>query len=254
MNFERLKFWKKQNIIEFYCHPALKGVIPEPTPAIKNLPKWYKNLSSECIKTENGIIRDNFGAPAMSAKMCLPMLDAMNLGFTIPLCSDLRIKSNHDNSQIMVLHNQNIKYKPYDFHTKEQVGGKGIIKQKQGDILKFNNPWIIKTAPGWSTLFIPPLNNFDNPFTAFAGVVDTDVFYSPVNFPVMWNLPNADITIKSKTPIVTVIPFKRNSITKKLIIKKFDDDIFAKVNMTEKIMEFRSQYYTHELRKRNEND
>jgi hypothetical protein len=61
-------------IIEFYCHPNLEGIIPEPKAAVKNLPEWFKDLAPTHGDED---FRDAFGNKAMSAKKCLPMLDAM---------------------------------------------------------------------------------------------------------------------------------------------------------------------------------
>ena len=42
-------------------------------------------------------------------------------------------------------------------------------------VLKFVNPWVVKTPPGYSALFVPPLNRIETPFTFFSGVVETVV-------------------------------------------------------------------------------
>ena len=39
-------------------------------------------------------------------------------------------------------------------------------------IVKFINPWVVKTPPGYSTLFLPPLNQFDVPFQVISGLVE----------------------------------------------------------------------------------
>jgi hypothetical protein len=71
VKFQKLKFWDNP-IIEFYCHPELYGIIPEPKAAVKNLPDWFKNL-----EPSYGEGRDSFGNKTMSAKKCLPLLDGM---------------------------------------------------------------------------------------------------------------------------------------------------------------------------------
>ena len=90
------------------------------------------------------------------------------------------------------------------------------------------NPWIIKTPPGYSTLFLPPLNNSDDRFNIIPGIVDTDSFNVHINFPIVINgdkYPSLETTIKKGTPYVQVIPFKRdnwkmkiNSINQKDIV------------------------------------
>ena len=63
------KFFKKTPIIEFYCHPDLEGIIPEPKPASKYIAEWYKKIPAFIPNT-----RDAFGANPMTAKKCIPML------------------------------------------------------------------------------------------------------------------------------------------------------------------------------------
>ena len=41
---------------------------------------------------------------------------------------------------------------------------------------KFHNYWSIRTPPGWSCLFVPPLNRPGQPFECVAGIVDTDTY------------------------------------------------------------------------------
>ena len=43
--------------------------------------------------------------------------------------------------------------------------------------LKFRCPWLIKTPPGYSTLFLPPVNRFDAPFIPFSGIVESSIVY-----------------------------------------------------------------------------
>lgn len=244
MNFSKLKFWGN-DIIKFYCVPNLYGKIPEPKPAIKNFPEWFKDLEPQHMSPKDE--RDVFGQHPMTAKMCLPMIDAMALGYYIPLAADVRVRTNHDCTQFKVHHGD---VHIVDFHDSYQVGGDHKIIKNQGRILKFINHWVIRTAPGWSTLFISPLNHFNAPFTAIAGMVDTDVYWKHVHFPVIWNVPDADMTITAGTPIVTAIPIKRDSFPKKpkvgLPTKKEIDEH----NKIDTIQKFRSHYYTYELRKK----
>lgn len=243
--FSLNKFWGNE-IIEFYCHPNLKDVIPEPRPARKDLPSWFKDLPPTC--NDNNGERDSFGNPPMSAKKCLPLLDGMSLGFTIPLGTDVHIRSNHDNSQISVV-NPPGTIVSCEFHSSDQVGGSNAIKFRHGNPLKFINHWVIKTAPGWSTLFVPPLNNYEQPFTCLSALVDTDVYPKEVNFPALLNITDADEHISAGTPLVTAIPIKREVFNlKKAPIKDMNEKQFQKLSKMSFIQNTRSHYYTHELR------
>jgi hypothetical protein len=79
-------------------------------------------------------------------------------------------------------------------------------------VLKFISPWIIKTPPGYSTLFIQPLNHFHAQIMPLAGLVETDTFYRPVAFPTLVLMqPESQLILKAGTPLVQAIPFPREA-------------------------------------------
>jgi len=76
---------------------------------------------------------------------------------------------------------------------------------------KFINKWLIKTPPGYSCLFIKPMNRVETRFDIIAGIVDTDDYVNTINFPFILNKKDEQFLIKKGEPMVQVIPFKRNS-------------------------------------------
>ncbi len=247
-----MKNWFKvwgNDVMEFYCHPDFEDIIPEPRPAVKYLPKWFKDLAP----TFDAGKRDVFGNPTMTAKKCLPMLDAMSLGFTIPLGGDLHVTTNHNCTQIELKNPP--AFAVAEFHDAGQVGGKSAFGFKHGNPIKFINRWVIKTKPGWSTLFIPPMNHFDAPFRCLAGYVDTDAYPKEVNFPGAWLVPDFDGSVPAGTPLVTAIPVKRNSFNnKKPKVRKMTDSERERIKKIQKAQESRTHHYTWELRKRKHED
>jgi hypothetical protein len=247
VNFNFLKFWQKQPIIEFFCHPDFEGIIPEPTAAGKNIPNWFKKLPGTVIQTtKDPNTGKDFNSDLMTAKRCLPLLDVMTMGYTIPLAGDLFVNTNHDCSQIEVRGPR--MFPVAEFHNNVQVGGHSSLKENHGHPLKFINRWIIKTAPGWSTLFIPPINSMDQPFTCLAGLVDTDKYPKEINFPAIWHIPDFRGKIPAGTPLVTAIPIKRNHIMNKVNIRKMNVDDLQLIEKMIKIQDSRENYYTNELR------
>jgi len=76
------------------------------------------------------------------------------------------------------------------------------------------NPWVIKTPPGYSCLFVSPLNNTDDRFSIISGIVETDTYEGEINFPIVFNgdkYPVLNTTLLKGTPYVQVIPFKRDN-------------------------------------------
>lgn len=233
------KFWGN-DVIEFYCHPELKDVIPEPRPAVKNFPEWFTSLPSE-EKSE----RDMFNTPMMTAKKCFPLLDAMSLGFSIPLCGDLHVKV--ERGQINLTNPPGLNLG--EFHNIKQVGERNAPGFPLPPV-KFINHWVIKTKPGWSTLFIPPLNHFNTHFTCLSGLVDTDRYAKEVNFPAIWHTEEFDAQIKAGTFLVTAIPIKRNSFNKRVRVRDMSTKEFNYINVLDKQMKTRKQVYTNELREK----
>lgn len=75
--------------------------------------------------------------------------------------------------------------------------------------MKFHNYWSVRTAKGWSCLFLPPVNRPDAVVEVFAGVVDTDEYTAPINFPFVAIAADGVYTLEKGTPLVQVIPFRR---------------------------------------------
>jgi hypothetical protein len=79
-------------------------------------------------------------------------------------------------------------------------------------VLKFLIPWIVKTPPGFSTLFMQPLNHLEAQLMPLAGVIETDTYYRPVAIPTMVLMaPNTQLVLRAGTPLVQVMPFERKS-------------------------------------------
>jgi len=97
-------------------------------------------------------------------------------------------------------------------------------KKNDSPYAKFNNPYAIKTPPGYSTLFLPPMHNPNKIFTILEGLVDTDAYKAPVNFPFILNNVKWEGIIVAGTPMAQVIPVKRNSWEHKIGSQKERDE------------------------------
>lgn len=172
-----------------------------PVPAKQTIPEWLKNLAPYMDKDfrVTGANETN-----QTAKRCLPMLDAVMMGYTIRLTHDLVVTEENGAPYFTWPNGLGI-----DFHSPKQAptheaGQRGYA------IPKWLNPWAIETPPGYSTMFIPPLNGDESVITPFSGVVDTDSYFAPVNFPFSLEKDFTGL-IHAGTPIVQVIPFKRET-------------------------------------------
>jgi len=232
----------KTPIIEFLCDERYIEVAPHPKPAINHLPEWFKRIPSYSNKN-----RDPHGKFAMNAKKCLPMIDAMSIGFTITTPIDQHIRVNHDCSLIDVGPTSTEFDKMLEFHSLEQVGGENTPFGKLNP-LKFINPWVVKTSPGWSSLFIPPINSMEDRFVCLGGLVDTDLYPKQVNFPGKWLKPNFDDYLPAGTPLVTVIPIKRSHMNIKHNVRTLTKKEFLRLDTIRRNQLTKSHFYTKILR------
>lgn len=185
-------------VIEFVCQPQDHGVIAEPRPAKSVLPDWFRKLppvdKAHLTVTNNGL----------TVKRCMPFFDAMATGWILPLAATVRldirdggraVEAGWEFDRVMVSN-----------HGAHQVAGN---PKEPRPPCKFHNYWSVRTPPGWSCLFLPPLNRPPQPFECVAGIVDTDTYAAHVHFPFFATAPDGLYVIEKGTPLVQVIPFRR---------------------------------------------
>jgi hypothetical protein len=193
------------------------NTFPKPQPAIKVLPEWYKNLQH--YFPDNKKIPNLNGSNNGTVKRCMPVFDVMTAGYILFTPVDVYVRTE-DSHPVFTWAG----YNSIDFHPIEQTVGHPAKKIHEATP-KWINPWGIKTPKGYSTLFLPPQHR-DSVFTILSGMVDTDGYTRPVNFPFVLTDPNWEGMIPAGTPMVQVIPFKRQTYKMKLGGKKeFKDAI-----------------------------
>ena len=226
------------------------GTIPDPVPSNKAVPNWYKRLKPDAPRSKLEI---------GTAKRCIPFLDAVTQGYTIPLWADLVVQAGYptallnENKQVIsnlwgdadlndvvgkklsqigdlppdvtddvIFHASKSTERVVRFaimgdevgtHGAEQIAGSPTLSLPFGKFLyKLTNPWSIKTPKGWSVQVKNPANSFETNLVFFEGVVDTDEYNIPVNFPFMWNGGDGEFVIPKGTPLLQVIPFQRQTV------------------------------------------
>jgi hypothetical protein len=229
--------------IKFSAHEDyVYDKIDEPVPIKLNIPEWFKKLQHSIQKP--------------TIKGCMPFLDTLTSGYLLKVPQDFILQHNVERegkigsffqpslykvSAILSAKHVNLNSMP-EVHISDQLKGSPLNeKNKHQGINKILNPWTITTPPGYSCLFVPPLNNTDDRFSIIPGIVDTDSFNKEINFPFIVNgdkYPHLDTIIKKGTPYVQVIPFKRDSwkmeisSTKQSVIQK--RDVFYELTFIER--------------------
>ncbi len=180
--------------------------IPHPVPAAEHLPEWFRQLP--------GLVHDD---TLGTVKRCPPFLDSLSAGYLLPFpdWAEIRLTSDQEWSkrgpgQIFL-----------GFHPPEQFAGSWFGGQP---IVKFDSPWIIRTPPGYSTLFLAPLNRANYPLQSLSGIVETDQYYSAVAFPMLLLDRTLDTIhrIERGTFLVQVIPFRRDTWTMQVDASDYD--------------------------------
>jgi hypothetical protein len=194
--------------IEFLCEAEDRGVIAEPVPARAALPDWFRSLK--------GVDTDHVSATndGITVKRCLPFLDALSTGWMVPLAATVRLEIADDGKHVDA--GWEFDKTMVSNHSAFQVAGNPYEPRPP---MKFHNYWTIRTAPGWSCLFVPALNRPHPVVTLFSGVVDTDNFATPVNFPFVAVGPDGVHVLPKGTPLVQVIPFRRDDAAIASIIR-----------------------------------
>jgi hypothetical protein len=181
--------------------------IPDPVPATKMVPEWFK-------KTKN------LGGPIdtmPTVKKCPPFLDAITSGYFINFCSELKV-TNNGNGMVSKSGVGSM------FMSSHAVGQFDQAPWANKPVLKFASPWIIETPPGWSCFFTHPLNVPTDVYQSLSGIVDTDTYRVPINFPFVLHLSEGksfDFTIK--TPMIQIIPFKRQDWEMEISETNYDE-------------------------------
>lgn len=231
-------FFSKNKLIRFSCPEEWWDVIPKPYLAKKFIPDWYKSLP---MKINNEDRLDN-----NTVKRCVPFLDAMSFGYIIPLAADVWFKSNENCS--LLEWDSNFTAPLIRQHASEQITG-GRVPNPKGHMppMKWVTQWVIETPPGWSTLFIPPINRKDERFECIGGLVDTDKYFNNIQLPFFFTAPNYDGLIKMGTPLVQAIPIKRDTFLSNPKVEKFTNNDWNRLNKTKARVSSQESYYRDEV-------
>ena len=191
--------------ITFYPKSKLaKEVVPKPIPV--TAPDWFKQIPLYNHSNELEIVN---GTPNYSAKVCVPFTDSFQTGYVFTTWSDIQVKKVDDQTTIS-----------WGSHIPElnlvdsraTVEGFPTLKGFQQYNLTWISHWGIKTPKGYSCIFTHPFNRYDLPFQTVTGIMDTDKWGIWGNQPFSLQEDWEGIIPKG-TPIIQVIPFKRESWT-----------------------------------------
>lgn len=193
-------FQRKQTAIQFRCRPEDEGIIAPPVPAKAYLPHWFRKLPAVDLDVRSAV------DTGLTVKRCLPFLDAMTTGWVLPLAATIRLDISEGGTKVDA---------GWDFD-RTMVSNHGA-HQVRGHLnadrppCKFHNHWTIETPPGWSCLFVHPLNRPNGVFEIVSGIVDTDTYLSEIHFPFFATGDDGLHVLDQGSPLVQIIPFCRET-------------------------------------------
>ncbi|MFC7165847.1 DUF6065 family protein [Halospeciosus flavus] len=225
------------SIVEFVCREDDYGVLPEPIPANKVMPDWYKNLQQF---TRGGNDQKSIGTSTV--KRCAPFMEAMTMGWILPLAADVEFRAQDGY----------VEYK-WDFdldmvssHSMAQVGEE-MFPRHEWPILKWHNYWCINVPDGYSLLITSPFNRIEERFETFSGVVDADRYFNFINAPFMWTGGDFEGIIEAGTPLVQVIPFRRDAFITDGLARPMTDEEHEYQIKTQRRLGVNESHYREDL-------
>jgi len=157
-----------------------------------------------------------------TVKKCVPFRESMTAGYIIPFPYDIAVKCIVDENSGEAVVGVHIgvtsigDMTPIAFHDKGQISEHPYWQEKwaPNKAYKFSNPWIVKTPPGVSCMFMHPQHQGISKWEVLSGVVDTDEYNLNVLLPSLLKVvPGDEFIIKAGTPMVQVVPFIREKWT-----------------------------------------
>jgi len=187
------------NIKVTFCatDKSMVDVWPHPKPASRFVPEEYKKLKR---------FKDN-NLHSPTVKTCIPFLDSLTMGYIMPFDQDYLVDPVGDDFSVTPANREE---QDVGFHNQAQLPEKWH-KVSGANAGKFINKWLIKTPPGYSCLFIHPMNRLEERFKIIEGVVDTDRYTNVIHFPFILQKRDEQFIIKKGEPMIQIIPFKRES-------------------------------------------
>lgn len=239
----------QERLIEF-SHEKPDWLLP-PLPTKRTVPEWFKEIPSYY---DQG---NKYNYPTV--KKCMPFLDTLTSGYIIFNEADIAFWENTEGTVSWSYNPDTIEFIDklrigINTHSIPQYSSKMYYADEYEYGFKYLNPWRIKTPKNYSCLFTNPFNSEEREIRILDGIVDTDEFPVPVNFPFFLKKiknPHEPFVLKKGTPIALVFPFQRDSW--KMKVNKITDIKKEKTQLKfwNMFRDMSDNYKKHSWRKKN---
>lgn len=197
-----------KKIVFANAYSDMKHVFPSPVPVSKNIPNWYKEQASYVgdSKLQNGVYKSTI-------KKCQAVFDSMSMGYYLLCPVDIHIDSTKDNVEFQVPPSFQFMFAQLvATHSPDQVQSYPIdedVYSSKG-IVRIHPTWMPSTPTGYSVLYTNPSHGDESPLFAISAVVDSDRFIPDGHISFLVKKGFSGV-IKKGTPLVQVVPFKREN-------------------------------------------
>jgi hypothetical protein len=190
------------NIITFTDCDNPEGFLQKPRPASEYIPQWYKDAKGYLHPSGEQKLLDD-GSPYTSVKKCMPVFDIMTAGYIMETPYDIYVTQTANGPYFRFGAMQAVA-----FQSMEQTQNHPYFRDINYAV-RIVHPWSIKTPKGWSIMVMEPQHHEPGPITVTSAIVDTDRYILPFNLFLKLRDPNFEGVIEAGTPLVQIIPFKR---------------------------------------------
>jgi hypothetical protein len=205
--------------------PKNVDLFPEPVPAFKEIPSWFKKILPFYENNDTPVD----GVQRLTVKRCVAFLDMLSSGYIIKAPFDIYIDTTNGQKifQIPKAMESFAKtgIKPMiSAHDIKQVEGYPIDKDQYIEhIFRINPIWVAKGSNGVSAIFMQPQHHEVSPLYAVAAVIDIDGYPSDglLSFLVKKDFRGY---VQKGTPLVQVIPFMRQDFVSEIIKDQKESD------------------------------
>jgi hypothetical protein len=182
-------------------------------PGTRFVPDWYKKSPHTADPNKQYYNYDGtpltFPGPILphlmtgaTYKRCMPMLDAMTMGYVFELSEDVYFDEASQSFSPTNCVQQ------HTHKSSQESEGYVFPVDAYERLFKWNSDRLVELPLGYTALFMTPLHRNDLPFYTLAGVVDLDRHPLPVNPPFVMKRGFSGVIPKG-TPLWQLIPIKK---------------------------------------------
>lgn len=197
--------------IEFLCSDERVMEYFPPLPASKIRPDWYKSLpryTNDRLLNAKEMQQAGVSFQPETIKACIPVQDYIGQGYVLRYPSEIIVTPEQFGDEQGWWSASGLT--KCSAHGYDQCPVH--INKKKNVYFKIEHPWTVRTPPGYSCYFYQPEFFLEDRIRFFPGVVDTDTYPMPINFPSVI-LSDKTFTLKAGDPMMVVFPFKREGWT-----------------------------------------